>query len=249
MVRSEQAYWGECEEGGLNIVHWKVRMTGATNETPQEVPRISLTFDDGPHPIWTPRVLGALERAQTRATFFVVAPLARRFPYVISDLLRYGHGVELHCTEHVRHTEQSRKEVQADVRDGLRELRRHGVHPRFWRPPWGVLAPFTAEIAYAFELELALWTEGTRDWRGDTASEMLDHVGPELRPGSIVLMHDGVGPGTRRSGCSETVNLVGPLVEHIRFLGYEPGPLDTTYTAGTFPTDVASAEQEGPTET
>ena len=224
-------------------------MTGATNDTPQEVPRISLTFDDGPHPIWTPRVLGALERAQTRATFFVVAPLARRFPYVISDILRYGHGVEFHCTQHVQHTEQSRKEVQADVRDGLRELRRQGVHPRFWRPPWGVLAPFTAEIAYAFELELALWTEDTRDYRGDTASEMLDHVGPELRPGSIVLMHDGVGPGTLRSGCSETVNLVGPLVEHIRFLGYEPGPLDTIYTAGTFPTDVASAEQEGPTET
>jgi peptidoglycan/xylan/chitin deacetylase (PgdA/CDA1 family) len=112
-------------------------MTGATNDTPQEVPRISLTFDDGPHPIWTPRVLGALERAQTRATFFVVAPLARRFPHLISDILRYGHGVEFHCTEHVRHTEQSRKEVQADVRDGLRELRRQGVHPRFWRPPWG----------------------------------------------------------------------------------------------------------------
>ena len=112
-----------------------------------------------------------------------------------------------------------------------------------------MLAPFTAEIAYAFGLELALWTEGTRDWRGDTASEMLKHVGPDLRPGSIVLMHDGVGPGALRSGCSETVNLVGPLVEHIRSLGYEPGPLNTTYTAGTIPTDVASAEQEGTTGT
>jgi hypothetical protein len=112
-----------------------------------------------------------------------------------------------------------------------------------------VLAPFTAEIAYAFGLELALWTEGTRDWRGDPASEMLECVGPELRPGAIVLMHDGIGPGALRSGCSETVNLIGPLVEHIRFLGYEPGPLNTTYTAGTFPTDVASAEQEGPTKT
>ncbi len=43
MVRSEQPYGGECEEGGLNTVHWEVRMTGATNDTPQEVPRISLT--------------------------------------------------------------------------------------------------------------------------------------------------------------------------------------------------------------
>ena len=224
-------------------------MTRAANDTPQEVPRISLTFDDGPHPIWTPHVLRALERAQTRATFFVVAPLARRFPRVISDILRYGHGVEFHCTEHVRHTEQSRQEVEADVRDGLRELRRQGVRPRFWRPPWGVLAPFTAEIACAFGLELALWTEGTRDWRGDSASEMLERVGPELRPGSIVLMHDGIGPGALRTGCGETVALIGDLVERIRFLGCEPGPLNTSFTAGTSLTGGALAEQEGPTET
>jgi hypothetical protein len=67
---------------------------------------------------------------------------------------------------HVRHTEQSRKEVEADVRDGLRELHRQGVHPRFWRPPWGVLAPFTAEIAYAFGLEIALWTRAAKTGGG-----------------------------------------------------------------------------------
>ena len=248
-VLNERAYWGECGEGGLNIVHREVRMTRAANDTPQEVPRISLTFDDGPHPIWTPHVLGALKRAEARATFFVVTPLARRFPRLISDILRYGHGVEFHCTEHVRHTEQSREKVEVDVRDGLRELQRQGVYPRFWRPPWGVLAPFTTEIACAFGLELALWTEGTRDWRGDLASEMLKHVGPKLQPGSIVLMHDGIGPGALRSGCGETVALVEGLVERIRFLGCEPGPLDTSFTTVMPPTDEASAEKEGPTET
>lgn len=224
-------------------------MTRAANDTPREVLRISLTFDDGPHPVWTPRVLEALHRAEARATFFVVVSLARRFPRLISDIRRYGHGVEFHCTEHVRHTERSREEVEADVRDGLRELRRQGVRPRFWRPPWGVLAPFTAEIAYAFGLELVLWTEGSRDWRGDSASEMLERVGPELRPGSIVLMHDGIGPGALRSGCGETVTFVGPLVERIRFLGSEPGPLNTSSAAETFTADGASAEQEGPMET
>ncbi len=224
-------------------------MTEAANDTPQEVPRISLTFDDGPHPIWTPRVLGALRRAEARATFFVVAPLAQRFPRLISDILRYGHGVEFHCTEHVRHTEQSQKEVEADVRDGLQVLQRQGVCPRFWRPPWGVLAPFTSEIAYAFGLELALWTEGTHDWRGDPASEMLKRVRSELRPGSIVLMHDGIGPGARRSGCGETVALVEGLVECIRFLGCEPSPLDATFTVGSSSTSEAFSEQEKPVGT
>ena len=104
-------------------------MTGAATDAPREAPRLSLTFDDGPHPIWTPRVLRALQRAAAHATVFVVGSLVRQFPRLISDILRYGHGVEFHCTEHVRHTEQSRKEVEADVRDGLRELRRQGVHP------------------------------------------------------------------------------------------------------------------------
>ena len=107
----------------------------------------------------------------------------------------------------------------------------------------------TAEIAYAYGLELVLWTEGSQDWRGYSAAEILERVEPGLQPGSIVLMHDGIGTGALRSGCAETVTFVGALVEHIRFLGYEPGPLNTTYTAGTLPTDVASAEQEGPTET
>ena len=224
-------------------------MTRAVNDTLQEVSRISLTFDDGPHPIWTPRVLRALQRAEARATFFVVASLARQFPRLISDILWYGHGVEFHCMEHVPHTEQAPKEVESDVRDGLRELSRQGVHPRFWRPPWGVLAPFTTEIAHAFGLELVLWTESSQDWRGNSAAEMLERVESGLRPGSIVLMHDGIGPGALRSGCTETVTFVGALVERIRLLGCEPGPLNTSCAAGTFATDGASAEQEGPTET
>ena len=70
-------------------------MTGAANNTPREAPRISLTFDDGPHPIWTPRVLRALLRADAHATFFVVASLVRQFPPLISDLLPLRNTDEL----------------------------------------------------------------------------------------------------------------------------------------------------------
>ena len=230
------------------IAHRGIRMTDPGNGTLPEAPRISLTFDDGPDPVWTPRVLEALQWAEAQATFFVVAPQVRRFPHLISDVLRAGHGVEFHCTQHVRHTERTRGEVEADLLSGLRTLEVLDVYPRFWRPPWGVLAPFTAEIADEFGLEIVLWTEGTRDWRGDLAPEMLERVGPRLRPGSVVLMHDGIGPGARRSGCGETVALVGGLVERIRSLGCEPGLLTTTLganlTVGAPSVDEASSEQE-----
>ncbi|MBA3426804.1 MAG: polysaccharide deacetylase family protein [Rubrobacteraceae bacterium] len=187
---------------------------------------IALTFDDGPDPVWTPQVLEALRAVDARAAFFVTAPLARRFPYLISEILTDGHAVELHCTRHVRHTEQAREQVEADVRSGLRDLRKLGVSPWFWRPPWGVLAPWTTEIAEEFGLRLALWTADTHDWRGDNATEMLKAISPGLGPGAVVLMHDGLGPGARRSGCEETVALIGTLVASIRSLGCEPVTID-----------------------
>jgi peptidoglycan-N-acetylglucosamine deacetylase len=187
--------------------------------------RVFLTFDDGPDPIWTPRVLEALRLSEARATFFVVAPRARRLPHLVHEMIRAGHSVGLHCIEHIRHTERSRPEVEADTRAGLRDLRLLRMHPRLWRPPWGVLAPWTGDVAEGFGLELVSWTADTHDWRGDTAPEMLDHILPALRPGAVVLMHDGLGPGARRDGCEETVALIGDLVQRIRTVGCEPAPM------------------------
>ena len=185
----------------------------------------ALTFDDGPDPVWTPRVLDALHRADVSATFFAIAPLAREHASVVSSVLEAGHAVEFHCTDHVRHTRLSRLEVEADTREGLRTLQSLGVEPRFWRPPWGVLAPWTEEVAEDFGLRLAPWSVDTRDWRGDPAREMLRSVEPLLGPGEVVLMHDGLGPGALRADCEETVALVEPLVARLRLMGCEPAPL------------------------
>jgi peptidoglycan/xylan/chitin deacetylase (PgdA/CDA1 family) len=185
----------------------------------------ALTFDDGPDPIWTPRVLEALERAGARATFFVVAPLALEHPHIVSAVLEAGHEIEFHCSEHIRHTRLSRREVEADTREGIQVLQSLGVEPSLWRPPWGILAPWTEEVAQSFGLRLAPWSADSHDWRGDTAVEMLRRVQPLLGPGSILLMHDAVGPGSLRIGCEETVALVEPLVGRLHSVGCEPIPL------------------------
>lgn len=194
--------------------------------------RVFLTFDDGPDPVWTPRVLEALREADARATFFVVTPAARRYPMLITTMLRAGHRVEFHCAEHVRHTERGCAEVEADTREGLKDLSSLGVSPRLWRPPWGVTAPWTQALADSFGLRLALWTVDPHDWRGDSTSAMLDHIGERLAPGSVILLHDGLGPGARRSGCGETVALIEPLVRAIRAIGCEPAPMATTDAVG-----------------
>ena len=190
---------------------------------------VLLTFDDGPDPLWTPRVLEALREADARAVFFVLGPLARRYPRLIREILGNGHRVELHCTSHIRHTHLTRREVEDDTRLGLRDLAQAGASPALWRPPWGVLAPWTREVANECGLELALWTEDTHDWRGDSADEMLRSIEGNLRPGSVVLMHDGIGPGARREGCEQTVELIGKLSRRIREIGCTPEPAETEH--------------------
>jgi peptidoglycan/xylan/chitin deacetylase (PgdA/CDA1 family) len=175
--------------------------------------------------LWTPRILDALERVDVRATFFVIAPLALEHRQLVAETLDAGHEVEFHCTEHVRHTHRSRREVEADTREGLQALRNLGIEPQLWRTPWGIRAPWTQEVAEDFGLRLASWSADTKDWRGDTVPEMLGRIEPLLGQGSVVLMHDGLGPGARRTGCGETVALVEPLVARLRELGCELKPL------------------------
>ena len=183
---------------------------------------MALTFDDGPDPVWTPLVLDALASVNARATFFVVAPRARRHPSLLARMREEGHDIGFHCMEHVRHDSMTTEEIGADVESGLSTL---AGPVRLWRTPWGVVTPATGEVARKHGLTLVGWTADTGDWRGDTPGELLGRVEENLLPRAIVLMHDGLGPGATRDGCEMTVDVIRPLVSLARSRGLEPVPL------------------------
>jgi peptidoglycan/xylan/chitin deacetylase (PgdA/CDA1 family) len=166
---------------------------------------LELTFDDGPDPIWTPAVLAALRGSPLRATFFVVATRVGEHPELVAAVRAAGHTVELHCHHDVRHTDVDRATIERDTDRALTVLNEAGIQPRRWRTPDGLIAPWTPEIAAAHRLELCGWDVDTHDWRGHRAEAMLAAAGPSLRPGAVVLLHDGRGPGDLRDGCEETV--------------------------------------------
>lgn len=186
------------------------------------VGEVALTFDDGPDPVWTPRVLDALEESGVRATFFVVAPLAERHPQLLHRATESGHEVALHCVRHRRHDRMTSAEILADAAEGVRTLRKDGHDPVDWRVPWGVVTADTVEAASALGLRLVGWTADSGDWRGDTAAEVLSDLTPGIGQGAVVLMHDGIGPGALRDGCGETVGLLAPLISLCRSRGLEP---------------------------
>jgi peptidoglycan/xylan/chitin deacetylase (PgdA/CDA1 family) len=197
---------------------------------------VALTFDDGPDPVWTPRILDELARARAHATFFVLTERAARHPEIVERTRAEGHGVQLHGHLHLRHPRAGEAAVREDLAAALRVFgtdrrRGHGGAdvPTQWRVPWGDLAPFSAALAAEHGLTLAGWTADTEDWRDRPAPALLRAVEPGLQPGAIVLAHDGIGPGAERATARATAELIGPLVDAIRARGLTPARLDEAW--------------------
>ncbi len=190
---------------------------------------LSLTFDDGPDPRWTRRVLEVLGAADARATFFMVGERVRAAPDAALAVLEAGHEVQLHCDRHVRHSELSEAEVERDTHAGLESLAAIGVRPTLWRTPWGARTQASERVARAHRLRLVDWTIDTHDWRGDSPAAMLSVVRPLLAGRAVVLMHDALGPGALRAGCDNTLSLIEPLLSTAREDGFVVTPLEETH--------------------
>ena len=170
-------------------------------------------------------MLDALGSAGALATFFVVAPLAERYPGLLRRMADEGHGVAFHCSRHARHDRLSAEEILSDTTEGLRSLRALGHEAGDWRAPWGLVTPDTEAVAAELRLRLVGWTADSEDWRGEPAAAMLARLAPGVAAGAIVLMHDGLGPGASRDGCGETVELISPLVFLARSRSLSPVPV------------------------
>jgi peptidoglycan/xylan/chitin deacetylase (PgdA/CDA1 family) len=174
----------------------------------------AITFDDGPDPVWTPKLLDLLRELRAHATFFPIAQRAAAHPALIARILDDGHAVGLHCEAHVRHSERNIDWLRRDTEVALGRLRALGARPVFWRPPWGDTAPWSARVAQEYDLRLIGWTVDTHDWRGDSAQDMFDATHGLIEAGTIILAHDGVGPGARRDGAVETLAYVSRLAQY-----------------------------------
>jgi peptidoglycan-N-acetylglucosamine deacetylase len=190
------------------------------------VPRaLSLTFDDGPDPTWTPQIVEQLQRCHTAGTFFMVGERVLAEPVLARKVLAAGHDVQLHCHRHIRHTELTEAELRHDGESALAALESVGVHPRLWRAPWGVCTDASHRVAERLRLRLVRWSIDTHDWRGDEPQAMLDHVRSQLADGGAVLMHDALGPGARRAGCHNTLALLPQLAAEARAHGLLLAPM------------------------
>jgi peptidoglycan/xylan/chitin deacetylase (PgdA/CDA1 family) len=152
---------------------------------------VVLTYDDGPQPGGTDRVLTALADAGTTATFFVLVGRARRHPGLLADVVAAGHEIALHGVDHVRLTTLPAAQVRTRTRDGRRELEDlAGKRIRWFRPPYGAQRPGTWAAIRSAGLESVVWSNEAKDWQDDTVAELAGRT-TTAQAGSVLLMHDG----------------------------------------------------------
>lgn len=181
---------------------------------------MALTFDDGPYPPYTDRLLDLLKAKKAHATFFLVAEQAQRNPELVRRMAEDGHTVGLHAFRHRDFLKLTEEEKQKDLAQGKKVLRDiTGKAPVFWRPPHGFRDFSVMEVAAAQKLTVVNWSVIPRDWTGIDKQEIHDRVMAKAENGAIVLLHDGDSPFYKASR-QATVDAAALLIDSLREKGY-----------------------------
>ncbi len=169
-------------------VFGRVLLAGPTDKA-----QVALTFDDGPDPASTPRVLEVLERHGAKATFFVIGERAARHPALVRRIIEAGHQVENHSQRHSWATAfgPSPKLVREFSQAQAAIAKASGKTPRYFRAPIGILSPPIVTATRALGLSIVGWSAKARDgWASTTVGAACARLVAALRPGAILLLHD-----------------------------------------------------------
>jgi peptidoglycan-N-acetylglucosamine deacetylase len=189
-------------------------------KAPLDPGRIALTFDDGPDPHWTPRILDQLAAAGCRATFFMVGLQALRHPGLVRRVLADGHEIGNHTWSHRNPWTMPAHAARREVSDGSAAIAdAAGIAPRYFRPPYGRLRACMIRQAEHHGEKLMLWTLSARDWGlfGASCAAIKARL-DRARPGDIVLMHDA------HRGINRPDQLIRVLPDLLRRVTHQPLP-------------------------
>ncbi len=217
-------------------------------------PVVYLTFDDGPHPVYTAQVLDLLAAHNAKATFFVVGSMVDRWPDVMPRIASEGHSIQLHSWGHDDLTMFTREQFLEDVRRTQAILaEKVGVRGTCLRPPYGAVNSRVRDWSSQLDLPVELWDVTGADWTPISAPAIANTVLRGVRPGAVVLLHDGGGNRSRTVAALDTIlasltregyhfevlcppSLTAPIRPH-------PGPPEVCWEFAAWP--VARPCQEG----
>lgn len=157
-------------------------------------PTLYLTFDDGPSPEYTPRLLDLLSCYRVKASFFVVTEFAEKNPHLIRRMCQEGHLVGFHSARHRSAYWMTPRQTRRDFANGMAALRELGITPVYFRPPWGVVNWSSLRQIRRHRLRPLFWDVMAQDWKKHiTKDEIIRRLQRRTQPGDILCLHDGRG--------------------------------------------------------
>ncbi len=183
--------------------------------------KVALTFDDGPWPRQTDAVLKALASEGVPATFFFIGKQVKAHPEIVRRVVQAGHAVGNHTYHHVDLASTDGERLAREIAGTSRAIRSaSGIEPRWLRPPGGAIDADAYRAAASQRLRVVLWTVDPQDWqRGKTAAQIEAEVVRAVKPGAVILLHDGGGER------SQTIAALPGIIRKLRARGYEFVPL------------------------
>jgi len=161
---------------------------------------VALTFDDGPHPLHTPRVLDVLERHHVNATFFMMGRNVERFPAIARQVLERGHEIGNHSYSHPKLVLMSPRRVREEIERTDQLLRSIGVSGEiFFRPPHAAKFVVLPYVLVQMKKVSVLGDVDPEEWKRRPAAIMTQSVLRQVKPGSIIGLHDVLGSETLRT--------------------------------------------------
>jgi peptidoglycan/xylan/chitin deacetylase (PgdA/CDA1 family) len=186
---------------GVGAVHPRSQLFGKTIRHTASPRKLALTFDDGPNPAITPKLLDLLDHHRARATFFMIGRFVRCCPELANEVQARGHVLANHTETHPKLIWLSPagvREELAQCQDALQAVT--GEPAKYFRPPYGLRNPWVVSTARSLGMQTVMWTLIPGDWRGKPVEWLVkriqpitDHAqqGEHRSVGDVLCLHDG----------------------------------------------------------
>ncbi|HSG43716.1 MAG TPA: polysaccharide deacetylase family protein [Anaerolineales bacterium] len=169
---------------------------------------IALTFDDGPHPRDTPQVLDVLAKHHVHATFFLVGQFVEKYPHLVKQIYNAGHQLALHCYRHLPFPMENASNLKGHLIQSRKAVANAcSISPetiRYVRPPYGFFNKQTISILKELGLQLVLWDNMPLHFIQPT-QWTIEQITKYTDPGSIIVLHDGNGHGSKVAPIVDTI--------------------------------------------
>jgi peptidoglycan/xylan/chitin deacetylase (PgdA/CDA1 family) len=182
---------------------------------PPEKKVIALTFDDGPWPNTTAKVLDILKKNRIKSTFFVVGQNVKNYPDLTKQIVADGHIIANHTWHHWYHQMNAQAAAYEVANTGDIIYQTTGVRTSLFRPPGGIMNNGVAAYAKNNKYAVIMWSADSMDYSRPAVPRLMNNIFREAKPGGIVLMHDGGGDR------SHTVKALPEIISRFRKQGYE----------------------------